>query len=155
MFPNAAQLISNLKQNFANETEVKAAFNSWDTDKDGQISFAELKSAVQRSGQKLSDDDLNAIFVVGDRDQNGEIDLEEFMSLMIPSASDVVTKFRSIRKTVKDVQDAFKQFDQDGNGSIDKQELTMALKSSGGNFTQQDIDTIFAAAVNIHFVKEN
>ena len=146
MFPNAAQLISNLKQNFANESEVAAAFNSWDTDKDGQISFAELKAAVQRSGQRLSDDDLNAIFVVGDRDQNGEIDLQEFMSLMIPSASDVVTKFRSIRKTVKDVQDAFKQFDQDGNGSIDKNELTMALKSSGGIFTQQDIDTIFAAA---------
>ena len=71
MFPNAAQLISNLKKNFADESEVRAAFNSWDTNKDGQISFAELKSAVQRSGQKLTDDDINAIFVVGDKDQNG------------------------------------------------------------------------------------
>ena len=146
MFPAAGQLISNLKQNFANESEVKAAFTSWDTNKDGQISFAELKAAVQRSGQRLSDDDINAIFVVGDKDQNGEIDLDEFLSLMIPSASDVVAKFRSIRKTVKDVQDAFKQFDADGNGSIDKRELTQALQSSGGNFTQQDIDAIFAAA---------
>ena len=68
MFPNAAQLISNLKQNFANESEVMAAFNSWDSDKDGQISFAELKAAVQRSGQRLSDEDINAIFVVGDVD---------------------------------------------------------------------------------------
>merc|ERR1719410_2623124 len=83
MFPTAAQLISNLKQNFANETEVRAAFNSWDTNKDGQISFAELKAAVQRSGQKLSEDDLNAIFVVGDRDQNGEIDLDEFKAMML------------------------------------------------------------------------
>ena len=64
---------------------------------------------------------------------------------MIPSVSDVVVKFRSIRKTVKDVQDAFKQFDADGNGSIDKAELSQALKASGGSFTQQDIDTIFAA----------
>lgn len=71
MFPNAAQLISNLKKNFADESEVRAAFNSWDTNKDGQISFAELKSAVQRSGQRLTDDDINAIFVVGDKDQNG------------------------------------------------------------------------------------
>ena len=69
MFPNAAQLISNLKKNFADESEVRAAFNSWDTNKDGQISFAELKSAVQRSGQRLTDDDINAIFVVGDKDQ--------------------------------------------------------------------------------------
>merc|ERR1719481_2335601 len=145
MFPNAAQLISDLKQNFATEAEVKAAFNSWDSNKDGQISFAELKAAVQRSGQKLSDEDINAIFVVGDADQNGEIDLGEFMAMMMPTSSDVVAKFRAIRKTVKDVQQSFKQIDRDGNGTIDKQELTAALKSSGGNFTQQDIDTLFAA----------
>ena len=145
MFPNAAQLISNLKQNFANESEVMAAFNSWDSNKDGQISFAELKSAVQRSGQRLSDEDINAIFVVGDVDQNGEIDLDEFKAMMLPTCSDVVSKFRAIRKSVRDVQMAFKQFDSDGNGSIDKNELTSALRSSGGNFTQQDIDALFAA----------
>merc|ERR1719336_898739 len=51
----------------------------------------------------------------------------------------------AIRKSVRDVQMAFKQFDSDGNGSIDKRELTQALQSSGGNFTQQDIDALFAA----------
>merc|ERR1719309_1788508 len=142
MFPSAGQLISNLKQNFASEADVRAAFASWDSNKDGQISFAELKSAVQRSGQKLTDEDINAIFVVGDIDQNGEIDLDEFMKMMMPSTSDVVSKFRSIRKTVQDVQNAFKQFDKNGDGAIDKAELTSAL---GGNFTKQEIDTIFMA----------
>merc|ERR1719309_266136 len=146
MFPSAGQLISNLKQNFASEADVRAAFASWDSNKDGQISFAELKSAVQRSGQKLTDEDINAIFVVGDIDQNGEIDLDEFMKMMMPSTSDVVSKFRSIRKTVQDVQNAFRQFDRNGDGAIDKAELTSALKSTGGNFTQQEIDTIFSAA---------
>merc|ERR1719471_1687984 len=64
---------------------------------------------------------------------------------MMPTSSDVVAKFRAIRKTVKDVQMAFKQFDRDGNGTIDKAELSQALRSSGGTFTQQDIDTLFAA----------
>merc|ERR1719309_1777953 len=146
MFPSAGQLISNLKQNFASEADVRAAFASWDTNKDGQISFSELKSAVQRSGQKLTDEDINAIFVVGDKDQNGEIDLDEFLQMMMPSTSDVVSKFRSIRKTVQDVQNAFRQFDRNGDGAIDKAELTSALKSTGGNFTQQEIDTIFSAA---------
>ena len=77
MFPSAGQLISNLKQNFASEADVRAAFASWDSNKDGQISFAELKSAVQRSGQKLTDEDTNAIFVVWDIDQNGEIALAD------------------------------------------------------------------------------
>jgi Ca2+-binding EF-hand superfamily protein len=146
MFPSAGQLISNLKQNFASEADVRAAFASWDSNKDGQISFDELKSAVQRSGQKLTEEDINAIFVVGDIDQNGEIDLDEFMKMMMPSTSDVVSKFRSIRKTVQDVQNAFKQFDCNGDGAIDKAELTSALSSTGGNFTKQEIDTIFMAA---------
>jgi calmodulin len=145
LFPASAQLISNLKQNFRDENEVRAAFNSWDTDKDGSISFQELQAAVKRSGQNLSDEDINAIFVVGDADQNGNIDLQEFMAMMMPQSSDVVAKFRAIRKTVKDVQNAFKQFDKDGDGAIDKNELTQALASSGGNFTKQDIDTLFAA----------
>jgi len=146
MFASAGQLISNLKQNFASEADVRAAFASWDSDNDGQISFAELKAAVQRSGQKLTDEDINAIFVVGDIDQNGEIDLDEFMKMMMPATSDVVAKFRAIRKTVKDVQNAFKQFDRNGDGAIDKAELTSALSSTGGNFTKQEIDTIFVAA---------
>ena len=64
----------------------------------------------------------------------------------MPSTSDVVSKFRSIRKTVQDVQNAFKQFDKNGDGAIDKSELTSALSSTGGNFTKQEIDTIFMAA---------
>ena len=82
MFPAAGQLISNLKQNFRGESDIKAAFKSWDSDGDGEISFKELQSAVQRSGQKLSEEDINAIFVVGDADQNGSIDLQEFMAMM-------------------------------------------------------------------------
>merc|ERR1711899_207821 len=144
MFPAAGQLISNLKQNFRDENDVKAAFKSWDSDGDGEISFKELQAAVQRSGQKLTEEDINAIFVVGDADQNGSIDLQEFMAMMMPQSSDVVAKFRAIRKTVKDVQNAFKQFDGDGDGSIDKNELTQGL-SQVGNFTRQDIDTLFAA----------
>jgi len=146
MFPSASELISKLKVNFKSEADVVAAFKSWDTDGDGQISFKELSAAVQRTGQNLSKEEINSIFVIGDIDQNGEIDMDEFMRMLMPTTSDVVAKFRSIRKTVKDVQMSFKQFDRNGDGSIDRNELTGALSSSGGNFTKQEIDVIFAAA---------
>ena len=42
MFSSAGQLISNLKHNFATEADVRDAFASRDSNKDGQISFAEL-----------------------------------------------------------------------------------------------------------------
>ena len=146
MFPSAGELISQLKKNFATESDVAAAFNSWDTNKDGQISFQELKSAVAKAGQKMSDEQINALFVIGDIDQNGEIDFDEFMRMMLPTTSDVVSKFRSIRKTVKDVQTAFKQIDRNGDGSIDRNELVSALTSAGNNFTRQEVDAIFDAA---------
>ena len=145
MFPNAAEIISNMKSHFRSMDDVVNTFNSWDSNKDGSISFSELSNAVSHGGQRLSEEEMNAIFVVGDIDQNGEIDLEEFKRMMMPSASDVVTKFRSVHKTTKDVQAAFKRFDADGDGSIDKREMTQALSSNGMDFTAQEVDAIFAA----------
>ena len=63
---------------------------------------------------------MNAIFVIGDVDQNGEIDLQEFKRMMLPTSFDVVSKFRSVHKTTRDVQNAFKKFDINNDGSIDR-----------------------------------
>ena len=146
MFPTAAEIVSNLRKSFKSMEDVQRIFKSWDLDGDGAISFTELQAAVKKTGQKLSEEEMNAIFVIGDVDQNGALDLEEFSKLMMPTTSDVVAKFRASHKTVKDVQAAFKRFDMNGDGSIDRQELTQALSSSGQNFTQQEINAIFNAA---------
>ena len=122
----------------------------------------QLQSAVNKSGQRLSEEEMNAIFVIGDVDQNGEIDLQEFKRMMLPTSFDVVSKFRSVHKTTRDVQNAFKQFDINNDGSIDRlvfnaksqfviwwesrSELTQALTSGGHNFTQQEIAALFNAA---------
>ena len=70
---------------------------------------------------------MNAIFVIGDVDQNGEIDLEEFKRMMLPTSFDVVSKFRSVHKTTRDVQNAFRKFDINNDGSIDR--LVVTAKS--------------------------
>ena len=80
----------------------------------------QLQSAVNKSGQRLSEEEMNAIFVIGDVDQNGEIDLQEFKRMMLPTSFDVVSKFRSVHKTTRDVQNAFKKFDINNDGSIDR-----------------------------------
>jgi Ca2+-binding EF-hand superfamily protein len=146
MFPNAAEIVSHLKSNFNSVENVESTFKSWDLNGDGAISFTELQSAVNKSGQKLSEEEMNAIFVIGDVDQNGEIDLQEFKRMMLPTSFDVVSKFRAVHKTTRDVQNAFKKFDANNDGSIDRSELTAALTSGGQNFTQQEIDALFTAA---------
>ena len=49
MFPAAGQLISNLKQNFRDENDVKAAFKSWDSDGDGEISEEEFMRIMRKT----------------------------------------------------------------------------------------------------------
>ena len=143
MFPTAAEIVANLRKGFTSMEQVEATFRTWDLDNDGAISFTELQTAVARSGQKLSEEEMNAIFVVGDVDQNGAIDLEEFKRLMIPTVSDIVAQFRSIYKTVGDVQKAFKKMDINGDGEIDRSEMLQALSAS---FSQQEVNAVFNAA---------
>ena len=66
MFPTAAEIVSSLRKGFRTMEDVEAAFKSWDLNGDGAISFTELQEAVSKTGQKLSEEEMNAIFVIGD-----------------------------------------------------------------------------------------
>merc|ERR1719282_906178 len=87
---------------------------------------------------------MNAIFVIGDIDQNGEIDLSEFKRMMVPTSFDAVSKFRSVHKTTRDVQNAFKKFDANSDGALSRNELAAALKSSGHSYSDVEVDAIFS-----------
>eukprot|EP00090_Calanus_glacialis_P037994 TRINITY_DN6610_c0_g1_i4.p1 TRINITY_DN6610_c0_g1~~TRINITY_DN6610_c0_g1_i4.p1 ORF type:complete len:995 (-),score=266.92 TRINITY_DN6610_c0_g1_i4:2318-5302(-) len=146
MFPSAKEAIANLRKAFKGPDDVAKKFKVWDSDGDGKISFEELKeSAAKDSSKFLSEEDINAIFIVGDLNLDGEIDEEEFSKLMIPSISDIVAKFRYAHRSVEDVRKAFKTYDRDGDGAIDRGELHKALTNYKFNFSDQEVDIIFAA----------
>jgi len=146
MFPSARELVANIRNSFRGPADVEKKFKQWDEDGDGKISFEELKEAVKKDSSKfLSDEDVNAIFAVGDLDLDGHIDKEEFGKLMIPSVADIVAKFRYAHRSVKDVQGAFKKYDRNGDGSIDKGELHKALTNYKFNFTDEEVNIIFEA----------
>merc|ERR1719347_2123883 len=96
------------------------------------------------SGGNFTKQDIDAIFAAGDVDGNGEIDYEEFIALMCPSASDIVEKFRAKYKNVNDVKSAFKRFDRNGDGALEKSELAAALKSSGESYSDVEVNAIFS-----------
>eukprot|EP00091_Calanus_sinicus_P023085 TRINITY_DN7622_c0_g1_i7.p1 TRINITY_DN7622_c0_g1~~TRINITY_DN7622_c0_g1_i7.p1 ORF type:complete len:601 (-),score=238.71 TRINITY_DN7622_c0_g1_i7:1416-3218(-) len=146
MFPSAKEAIANLRKAFKGPDDVAKKFKVWDSDGDGKISFEELKeSAAKDSSKFLSEEDVNAIFIVGDLNLDGEIDESEFSKLMIPSISDIVAKFRYAHRSVEDVRKAFKTYDRDGDGAIDRGELHKALTNYKFNFSDQEVDIIFAA----------
>ena len=144
MFPAAKEAVANLRKLFKGPKDVERKFKQWDEDSDGKLSFVELKDAAAKDASKfLNEEDVNAIFIVGDRNMDGEISFDEFQVLMTPSVSDIVAKFRYAHKSVDDVRKAFKTYDKDGDGAIDKGELIMAMTNYKFGFSEQEAEIIF------------
>ena len=143
MIPTAGNALSKFRKSFGNAASAKAAFNKFDINGDAEISYQELKNGV---GGGFSENEVNAVFALGDTDQDGTISFLEFAKLMIANATEVLSKFWKCFRDVKVLRQAFKQFDIDGDGKITKQEVAQGMKKSNRDFTMEDIETLFILA---------
>jgi hypothetical protein len=64
----------------AEENEVRAVFQSIDLDDNGTLERDELKTAAERLGQTMSQEELDAAMLEMDGDGSGEIDYDEFLA---------------------------------------------------------------------------
>merc|ERR1711915_528122 len=101
---------------------VKDAFKRIDANGDGAISRQEL-----RQGLRLSDQELEVIFALGDLDQDGEISISEFIPLMSPSAASAMNRLRNSFRDITEVIIAFRKFDTNGDGVLSQQEMQNGL----------------------------
>mmetsp|Transcript_4427 Transcript_4427/g.7429 ORF Transcript_4427/g.7429 Transcript_4427/m.7429 type:complete len:176 (+) Transcript_4427:65-592(+) len=62
--------------------EIRKAFELFDEEKRGRISFRNLKRIARDLGEKLTDDDLRGMIEEFDQDMDGEISQEEFIHIM-------------------------------------------------------------------------
>merc|ERR1712089_32342 len=85
MSPTASTVVGRLSKTYKNLDEIKQGFKKLDRDNDGSISEAEMSAAG------LSEQEVNAVFALGDTNNDGAIDLEEFIGVMCPSASAVAS----------------------------------------------------------------
>merc|ERR1719352_77054 len=90
----------------------------------------------------LSEQEVVAIFALGDSNNDGEIDLDEFIGVMCPSAAAVVFKVSQTFKGKDGAVKAFKQIDLDGDGAISKDEMAKA-NIGGVKLSKTEIDAIF------------
>merc|ERR1719244_1453494 len=141
MFASASSTIKKLSAQFRSVTDVKAAFKRIDINNDGQISREEL-----RTGMKLTNEDLDLVFAIGDLDGDGEINIGEFIRVMSPSAAAALSRFRNSFSQIEDVISAFRLMDLNCDGALTKEELVNGMNSFGKQFTGEEVSSVFAMA---------
>ncbi len=108
-------IASRLHENEVNH--LKQAFEEIDLNKDGTLTFDELKTCLS----KVIDDDgsFETLFNAFDTDNNGKVAYTEFLAGLIEE---------NIYMKQEKLLDAFKLFDFDNDGKISKKEVISVLK---------------------------
>lgn len=110
---------------------LKQTFDDFDKDGNGQLDISELAQVLTAfsKGKKPSDAEVSKIFAIADKDKNGTIEFEEFLSAMCQVRVDKETELRGV----------FQSLDQDGNGFIDTQELVAACAALGMTLSNTEV----------------
>ncbi|CAO2826745.1 unnamed protein product [Amaranthus hypochondriacus] len=110
---------------------IKDMFMLMDTDRDGKITFEELRAGLRKVGSQLAEPEIKLLMDVADVDGNGYLDYGEFVAVTI-----------HLQKMENDehFHRAFMYFDKDGSGYIELDELRDALADESAE-TDSDVLT--------------
>lgn len=67
---------------------LKRKFASLDTDRNGRLSFAELRDLLKQGNPHMTERELRLLFNGVDSDRNGEIDFNEFLEFVFATMSE-------------------------------------------------------------------
>ena len=137
----------------SNVDDARFLFKQFDHDGDGVLSQEEMR----KSGSRFTSKEIEALFAVGDINGDGELDINEFINVICPGATTVISRLRNISfelilktllkqifvcssgfKSQEDMENTFKQIDVDGDGKITKEEMTKF-----GELNDQEVNAIF------------
>lgn len=122
--------------------EIRQTFNLFDKNNDGSIDVKELGDGLRALGNNPTDAEVEQMMRDADSkvNPNGKLEFNEFYDLM-------TANLKSFDEEESSLMEAFKNFDKNGNGSIDKEELREALMNMGfSKLTNDEVDELFAEA---------
>ncbi|KAK9925911.1 hypothetical protein M0R45_023171 [Rubus argutus] len=108
---------------------IRDMFTLMDTDKDGRVTYEELKTGLQKVGSQLAEPEVKMLMEVADVDGNGFLDYGEFAA---------VTIHLQRMENDEHLRRAFIFFDKDGSGYIELGELRQGLADESGE-TDNDV----------------
>ena len=117
------------------EEEIRAAFSLFDKDGDGIITTNGLGTVLRSLGQNPTEAELKDMIKEADTTSSGTLDFQEFRTMM---------KKKNI--TEREIREAFRAYDKDGNGLISPAELKQTMTEMGGECTGEQVDEIIKEA---------
>ncbi|XP_051744096.1 calcium-binding protein 5b isoform X2 [Ctenopharyngodon idella] len=125
--------------------ELREAFAEFDKDKDGLISCKDLGNLMRTMGYMPTEMELLELSQNINMKLGGSVDFQDFVDLMAPKLLAETAGMIGL----KELKDAFREFDIDGDGSITIEELRHAmLKLLGENTNRKEIEAVVREADN-------
>ena len=112
--------------------DLRAQFESIDTDGSGYIELSELRVAMERAGNPQTEADLKSLIEKLDYAQNDKINYTEFIAATLDVRS-------IISKDEKKLLGIFNTFDVDNTGYISKENMKVAFSKYGREITDDEI----------------
>jgi calmodulin len=132
--------VTKVKVNLSEEqvTDFKEAFSLFDADGDGNVTPGELGSMLYALGMTPSKEELEALVNEADETGKGAIDFTEFINYMAV----LMARFDKDRQ----LQAAFKAFDQEERGFFTSADLGRVVKSVGEKTTTEEVEQMVKQA---------
>eukprot|EP00815_Leptocylindrus_aporus_P008318 CAMPEP_0116068600 /NCGR_PEP_ID=MMETSP0322-20121206/11762_1 /TAXON_ID=163516 /ORGANISM="Leptocylindrus danicus var. apora, Strain B651" /LENGTH=202 /DNA_ID=CAMNT_0003555751 /DNA_START=23 /DNA_END=628 /DNA_ORIENTATION=- len=120
------------------KTEIREAFDLFDTDNSGVIDAKELKVAMRALGFEPKKEEIRKMIQEVDQDGSGTIDFDEFLDLMTTKVCQ--------RDAKEEILKAFRLFDDDETGKITFRNLKRVANELGEAMTDEELQEMIDEA---------
>jgi len=121
-----------------NMEKLREAFAEFDVNDDGFISKKELSDVMSNFGNMITNEELDEMIKVVDKDGNGLVDFKEFLNLMDSNCL--------LQNIDQEMELLFEMIDTNKDGYLSAKEITTMMKNLGEKVRKKDIRKMMKAA---------